>query len=221
MQKWIWEGWKGCGTCKEHVQTPGLWHGKELRRWRVKSLCPLCSCSFVQCEKLIGEISKAITTFNWANSSGAVTAVSRGTLLNVHFFFILSHMLLLILQISSLSLWHLTPLRVRCQQPGLDYYLQLHVSHADRLFWCLIICAAVFYSRVCTLHFILFVFCLKSVHFPKKFLCGCCRETTWLILTFNRAKRTYWHMSGQLIPKYLWNCVAFKLLLMTNFFVII
>lgn len=86
-QKWIWKGWKGCGTCKERVQTPGVWHGMELRRWRVKSLCPLCSCSFVQCEKLIGEISKAITTFNWANSSGAVTAVSRGTLLNVHLFF--------------------------------------------------------------------------------------------------------------------------------------
>lgn len=86
MQKWIVKAWKWCGTCKESMQTPGVWHGKELRRWRVKLLCPLCSCSFVQCEKLIGEISKAITTFNWANSSGAVRAVSRGTLLNVHFF---------------------------------------------------------------------------------------------------------------------------------------
>lgn len=127
MQKWIVKGWKGCCTCKESMQTPGVWHGKELRRWRVKLLCPLCSCSFVQCEKLIGEISKAITTFNWANSSGAVRAVSRGTLLNVHFFFTLSHMLLLILQISSLSHWHMT-LRLRCRQLGLDYYLRLYVS---------------------------------------------------------------------------------------------
>lgn len=139
MQSCILKGWKGSATCKESMQTAGVWHGKELRRWRVKSLCPLCSCSFVQCEKLIREISKAITTFNWANSSGAVTAVSRSALLNVHFFIILSHMLLLIVQMSSLSLWHLTPLRVSCRQLRLDYYLCLYISLADKLFWCLII----------------------------------------------------------------------------------
>lgn len=53
-------------------------------------------------EKLIGEINKAITTFNWNNSSGLVTAASGGTrwTLRVHVSFTLSQPLLLISQIS-------------------------------------------------------------------------------------------------------------------------
>lgn len=159
------------------MQTSGLWHGKELRRWWVKSLLPLCSHSLVQSEKLRGEISKAITTFNWANSRGAVTAVSRGTLLNVHYCSILSHTPLLILHIFSL--WHLTPPRVRRRQLGLDYYLKPYLTLGLSL--CLIICAALFSFRASTLRLFLLK---KSAKFPKTFLCGWSRETTGLIHTF-------------------------------------
>lgn len=89
---------------KESMQTlvRRRW-GKELKQWRVNTFCLLCSHSFLHSEKLIGEISKAITTFNWTNSSGPVTAASRGALLNLllHVFFTLSQTLLLILQIPG------------------------------------------------------------------------------------------------------------------------
>lgn len=196
------------------MQTSGLWHGKELRRWWAKSLLPLCSQSLVQSEKLRGEISKAITTFNWANSGGAVTAVSRGTLLNVHYSSVLSHTPLLILHIFSLSLWHLTPPRVRCRQLGLHYYLKLYLTLGLSL-----ICAALFSFRASALRLFLLK---KSEKFPQKRFCVDVaeRQLGWFTPLIMQREHTD-SCQESLDQKYLWIWVAFKLLLMTNFSVII
>lgn len=96
------ESWDELLKYKDRTPTSvGKRWEEELRQWRVKTFRLLCSHSFVHCEKLIGEISNAITTFNWTNSFGPVTAASRGTLLNLleHVFFTLSQTLLLISQI--------------------------------------------------------------------------------------------------------------------------
>lgn len=92
------ESWDERLTRQEHLDILRTWWGRELRQWRVKTFHLLCSHSFVHSEKLIGEIRKAITTFNWTNSSHPVTAASRGTLSNLplHVFFTLARALLLI-----------------------------------------------------------------------------------------------------------------------------
>lgn len=47
-----------------------------LRRVNLSLLIPH---SFIHSEQLLGEISEAITTFNWSNSSAPVTVASSGS----------------------------------------------------------------------------------------------------------------------------------------------